>query len=119
MCDGSAELSNFGPLDKKDDAVPTVRKAVRGKCDGRPVGTPYNGPMSLTRPDVMRGPRFTSTDPRAGAPALHLIGFPLGAGHSVGRVQSRRAMGSGGTSQLSQCVGNAMAAQAVHRTTAR
>jgi hypothetical protein len=39
---GSAELFKFRPLDK-DDAVPTVRKAVRGRCDGRPVGTQYNG----------------------------------------------------------------------------
>jgi hypothetical protein len=56
-------------------------------------------PVSLTRPEVRRGPRFTSTGPRAGTPAPHLIRFPLWeAGHSVwGRVQSRCAMGSGGT----------------------
>jgi hypothetical protein len=36
---------------------------IRGKCDGRPGGTQYNGPKSLTRRDVMRGPRFTSTGP--------------------------------------------------------
>jgi hypothetical protein len=30
-----------GPLDK-DDAVPRVRKADGGKCDGGPVGTLYN-----------------------------------------------------------------------------
>jgi hypothetical protein len=32
---GAAELFKFRPLDK-DDAVPTVRKAVRGRYDGRP-----------------------------------------------------------------------------------
>jgi hypothetical protein len=36
--------------------LPTVRKADGGKCDGGPVGTTYNGPMSLTRTDVKRGP---------------------------------------------------------------
>jgi hypothetical protein len=30
------------------------------------------------------GPRFTSTGPRAGALAPHVIGFPLWAGHSTG-----------------------------------
>jgi hypothetical protein len=33
----------------------------------------------LTRTDVMRGPRFTSTGPRAGAPVPHLIRFPVWA----------------------------------------
>src|ERR1700687_5968202 len=31
---------DFGPLDK-DDAVPRVRKAEGGKCEGGPVGTTY------------------------------------------------------------------------------
>ncbi len=74
---GAGELFKFRPLDK-DDAVPTVRKAVRGRCDGRPVGTPYNGPMSLTRPDVMRGPRFTSTGPRQEPSPLTSFVSPCG-----------------------------------------
>jgi hypothetical protein len=36
---GSAELSNFGPSIKMM-LYPTVRKAVRGRCDGRP--RPFN-----------------------------------------------------------------------------
>jgi hypothetical protein len=38
------ELSNFGPpisAPDKDDAVPRVRKAEGGKCEGGPVGTTY------------------------------------------------------------------------------
>ena len=42
---------------------------MRGRCDGRPVGTPYNGPMGLTRPEAAQcGPRFTSTGPRQEPP---------------------------------------------------
>jgi hypothetical protein len=76
----------------RNDAVPRMR----GRCDGRPGGTPYNGPMSLTRPDVSEGPTIHFDRPPAGALAPHLIRFPVWARHSVGRVQSRRAMGSGG-----------------------
>jgi hypothetical protein len=40
------ELLKFRPLNfgrpDKDDAVPRVRKAMRGGCEGGPVGTPYN-----------------------------------------------------------------------------
>jgi hypothetical protein len=47
-----------------------------------PGGTPYNGPMSLPRPDVMRGPRFTSAGPGPEPrPLIHQIS--LWAGHSV------------------------------------
>jgi hypothetical protein len=42
MCDGFGGAFKFRPLDK-DDAAPTVRKAVRGKCERGPGGTPYNG----------------------------------------------------------------------------
>ena len=71
------ELLKFRPLDfgpDKDDAVPMVRKADRGRCDGGPVGTTYNGPMSLTRTDVKRGPN-SHRPPPAGTPAPHLIRF--------------------------------------------
>ena len=54
----------------RNDAV----TRMRGKYDGRPVGTPYNGPMSLTRTDVNRGPN-SHRPPRAGTPALPLIRF--------------------------------------------
>jgi hypothetical protein len=59
----------FRPLDK-DDAVPTLRKAVRGRCDGGPAsgagGNRYTVQRSLrwlSRAAVRWGPRFTSTDP--------------------------------------------------------
>jgi hypothetical protein len=65
---------------------------VRGKCDGRPVGTQYNGPMSLTRPDVVRGPRFTSTGPVQEPPPLTSSDFRCGPATLWGRVQS---MGDG------------------------
>jgi hypothetical protein len=85
MRDGlGAKPFKFRPLDK-DDAVPRVRKAVRGRCEGGPVGTTYNRPMTLTRPDVMRGPRFTLTGPvqasfvvlNAGQPSLCRFGYSL------------------------------------------
>jgi hypothetical protein len=44
---------------------------------GRPSRYNVQPPMSLTRPDVMRGPRFTSTGPRQEPPALQLIRFPV------------------------------------------
>jgi hypothetical protein len=79
-------LSKFGPLDK-DDAVPMVRKVEARESEGGPVGTTYNGPMSLTRTDVKRGPN-SHRPPPAGTPASRLIGFPVWARRSVGRVQS-------------------------------
>jgi hypothetical protein len=45
---------------------------------GRPSRYTVQPPMSLTRPDVMRGPRFTSIGPRAGIPAPRLLRFPVG-----------------------------------------
>ena len=72
---GAGGTSQLSP----NDAV----TRMRGKCDGGPDGTPYNGPMSLTRPDVVWGPRFTSTAPcRSPRPSPHRI--PLWAGHSMG-----------------------------------
>jgi hypothetical protein len=65
------ELSNFGPsisAPDKDDAVPRVRKANGGKCEG---GSRYNVP------DVMRGPRYFDR-PRAGTLAPRLLRFPVG-----------------------------------------
>jgi hypothetical protein len=55
---------------------------------GRPGRYTVQPPMSLTRPDVMRGPRFTSTGPRAGNPRplaslVSRLGPPF-----CGRVQS-------------------------------
>jgi hypothetical protein len=44
---------------------------------GRPSRYNVQPPMSLTRPEVMRGPRFTSTGPCRN-PAPHLIRFPVG-----------------------------------------
>jgi hypothetical protein len=61
---------------------------VRGRCDGGPGGTPYNGPMSLTRPDVMRGPRFTSTGPVQEPPSPP--SFPC-VGHAQRRYSGARA----------------------------
>jgi len=45
---------------------------------GRPGRYNVQPPMSLTRPDVMRGPRFTSTGPVQEPPPPRLIGFPVG-----------------------------------------
>jgi hypothetical protein len=42
MCDGLGGAFQISAPSIKDDAVPMVRKAVRGRCDGRPVGTTYN-----------------------------------------------------------------------------
>jgi hypothetical protein len=47
------------------------------------------------------GPTIHFDRPRAGAPAPHLIHFPVGRPFCGGRVQSRCAMGSGGTFQSS------------------
>jgi hypothetical protein len=89
---GSAELSNFGPLDK-DDAVPTVRKAEAREMRWRPSRYSVQPPMSLTRPDVMRGPRYFDR-PRAGTPVPSPHSFPGWARRSVGERRAC-AMGSG------------------------
>jgi hypothetical protein len=60
---------DFGPLDK-DDAVPRVRKADAREMRGRP--SRYNVP------DVMRGPRFTSTGPVQEPPPLASFVSQLG-----------------------------------------
>jgi hypothetical protein len=45
---------------------------------GRPSRYTVQPPMSLTRPDVMRGPTLLFDRPRAGTPAPRLIRFPVG-----------------------------------------
>jgi hypothetical protein len=79
------ELLKFRPLDfgpDKDDAVPMVRKADAREMRGRPSRYTVQPPMNLTRPDVMRGPRFCSTAPRQD-PLLLIHQISLWAGHSV------------------------------------
>jgi hypothetical protein len=70
-------LSKFGPLDE-EDAVPMVRKADAREMRWRPSRYTVQPPMSLSRPEVMRGPRFTSTGPVQEPPPPRLIGFPVG-----------------------------------------
>jgi hypothetical protein len=82
------ELLKFRPLDfgppDKDDAVPRVRKADGGKCEGGPAVGPgrnrYTVQRSLrrlSRTDV-RGAHDSVRPPPAGAPTPHVISFPGG-----------------------------------------
>jgi hypothetical protein len=45
---------------------------------GRPSRYTVQPPMSLIRPEVMRGPRFTSTGPVQEPPPPRLLRFPVG-----------------------------------------
>jgi hypothetical protein len=66
----------------------------RGKCDGGPVGTPYNGPMSLTRTDGKRGPNSHRAT-RAGTPAVQLVHFRVLGPPFCGAERRAGAMGWG------------------------
>src|SRR6266705_2272896 len=118
-CDGSGRsFSIFYRVE--DDAVPTVRysgwrssEAQRpecvqsgGKCDGRPVRDAYTLQPAAAGPDPMScGPTVHFDRPPAGAPAPHLIRFPVWARHSVRcRVQSQRAMACGRSFSIFYCV---------------
>jgi len=69
----------------KDDAVPRVRKAVRGRCDGRPAVGPGWNRYSVQRSlrwmsgtDVRWDPQFCSTAPAQDPPVPPPSDFPVG-----------------------------------------
>jgi hypothetical protein len=103
---GAGELFKFRPLDK-DDAVPTVRKADGGKCEGGPVGTTYNGPMGPDQNRCEERAQFSSTAPgRNPHPSPHSfdrLGQP-GACAAISRnpaeKKENRAVYRGGESDL-------------------
>src|ERR1700730_7801617 len=60
----------FRPPSIKDDAVPMVRKAESREMRGRRSRYNVQPPMSLTRPDVRRGPRYFDRPPVQEPPPL-------------------------------------------------
>jgi hypothetical protein len=66
--------------------------------------------MSLTRPDVMRGPRFSSTAPVQEPPPLTSFVSPCGPGTVMPSTASVRS------SSFMTCVGSAI--EAAHQTSA-
>ena len=87
-CDGIFQRSWAGRwrTSKKQRSMEKGWPSASGRRMG--IGTPYKGPMSLTRLDVMRGPGFTSTGPVQEPPPLTSSDFPCGPATLWGRVQS-------------------------------
>jgi hypothetical protein len=75
--DFGAKPFKFRPLDK-DDAVPRVRKAVRGRCDGGLSRYNVQRPDEPDQTGGHEGPTIHFDRPRAGTPAPRLIRFPVG-----------------------------------------
>jgi hypothetical protein len=73
---GSAKPFKFRPLDK-DDAT-HAEESSAWEIRWPPSRYNVQPPMSLTRPDVMRGPRFTSTGPGQEPPPFRSFVSQLG-----------------------------------------
>jgi hypothetical protein len=63
---------------------------VRGRCDGRPGGTLCTTADEPDQTGCHEGPAIHFDRPRAGAPALQLIRFPVWAGHAKERLIAER-----------------------------